>query len=166
MGENAGRRLEAHHIDEIRNGAAFIDGKSIDPKKLLAPGLPAHDPYKTRPKPSAADALYSIIMEEGIEPALRQFKALKQSKDYYVTEIQLNDLGYRLLNTKKVKEAVEIFKLNAEIYPQSANFYDSLGEAYMINGNKELAIKNYQRALELNPQNTIVLEILKKLRGQ
>jgi len=67
---------------------------------------------------------------------------------------------------KKVREAIEIFKLNVEAYQQSANVYDSLGEAYMINGDKELAIRNYQRAVELNPQNTNAIEMLKKLRVQ
>jgi cytochrome c-type biogenesis protein CcmH/NrfG len=42
--------------------------------------------------------------------------------------------------------------------------YDSLGEAYMTNGDKERAIKNYQKAVELNPQNTNAIEMLKKLR--
>jgi cytochrome c-type biogenesis protein CcmH/NrfG len=66
---------------------------------------------------------------------------------------------------KKVREAIEIFKLNVETYPASANVYDSLGEAYMLNGNKELAVKNYQRSVELSPQNTNAAEILKKLRA-
>jgi len=64
---------------------------------------------------------------------------------------------------KKVKEAIEIFKLNVEAYPQSSNVYDSLGEAYMVNGDKELAIKNYSKSVELNPKNTAAVEALKKL---
>jgi tetratricopeptide (TPR) repeat protein len=67
---------------------------------------------------------------------------------------------------KKVREAIEIFKLNVEAYPESANVYDSLGEAYIVNGDKQLAIRNYQRAVELNPQNTNAIEMLKKLRAQ
>ncbi len=60
--------------------------------------------------------------------------------------------------------AIEVFKLNAEDYQQSSNTYDSLGEAYMIDGNRELAIKNYQRSVELDPNNTNGVETLKKLR--
>ena len=67
---------------------------------------------------------------------------------------------------KKVREAIEVFKLNAETYQQSANVYDSLAEAYMIDGDKELATRNYQRAVELNPQNSNAIEMLKKLRAQ
>ncbi len=60
---------------------------------------------------------------------------------------------------------IEIFKLNGEAFPQSSNVYDSLGEAYMINGDKELAIKNYEKSVELNPQNTGGIEMLKKLKA-
>ena len=68
-----------------------------------------------------------------------------------------------LLAQKKLKEAIEILKLNVEAYPQGFNTYDSLGEAYMNNGDKELAIKNYKKSLELNPQNTNAVDMLKKL---
>ncbi|MDQ6787372.1 MAG: tetratricopeptide repeat protein [Acidobacteriota bacterium] len=153
-------------IDNVINGTALVDGKRVDTNKDYDPDAPAYDPYDPRPKQSIADALFPIIEEKGIEAALVQYRVLKQSGDYYATEIQLNDLGYRLLNAKKVKEAIEIFKLNVEAYPQSANVYDSLGEAYMIDGNKELAVKNYQKVLELNPQNANAVEMLKKLRGQ
>ena len=154
------------NIDEIKGGAAFLDGKRVDTTKPLDPEAPAYDPYDPHPKQPVADALFSIIMDKGIESALQSYRALKQSNDYYVSESQLNALGYRLLNMKKVREAIEIFKLNVEAYPQSANVYDSLGQAYMMNGDKELAIRNYQRAVELNPQNTNAIEMLKKLRSQ
>jgi cytochrome c-type biogenesis protein CcmH/NrfG len=56
-----------------------------------------------------------------------------------------------------------VLRLNVEAFPNSANAYDSLGEAYMVKGDKELAIRNYQRSLELNPQNKNAIEMLKKL---
>ena len=59
---------------------------------------------------------------------------------------------------------LKFLKLNVEDYPQSSNTYDSLGEAYMIDGNKELAIKNYQRSIELDPKNAAGIDTLKKLR--
>ncbi len=153
-------------MGEIKDGAAFLDGKRIDTKKPIDPEAPAYDPYDPRPKQPVAEALLPIITEKGIESALQSYRALKPSNDYYVSESQLNALGYRLLSMKKVREAIEIYKLNVEAYPQSANVYDSLGEAYMVNGDKELAIRNYQRAVELNPQNTNAIEMLKKLRTQ
>jgi tetratricopeptide (TPR) repeat protein len=154
------------NIFEVKNGAAFVDGKRVDTNKPYDPEAPAYDPYDPHPKRPIAEALLPIITEKGIESALQSYRALKQAHDYYVSESQLNALGYRLLNMKKVREAIEIFKLNVEADPQSANVYDSLGQAYMTNGDKELAIRNYQRAVELNPQNTNAIEMLKRLRSQ
>ena len=70
------------------------------------------------------------------------------------------------MSAKRVKDAIEVFKLNVEEHPQSWNTYDSLGEAYVIDGNTELAIKNYERSLELNPENKNGIEQLKKLKGK
>lgn len=84
-----------------------------------------------------------------MEAAIRQYRAGRESTD----ESQMNTLGYRFLQTKKLKEAIEIFKLNVEAYPKSWNVYDSLAEAYMLSGDKELAIKNYEISLKLNPGN-------------
>ena len=153
-------------INEVKNGAAFVDGKRVDTNKPYDPEAPAYDPYDPHPKRPIAEALLPIITEKGVESALQSYRALKQSDDYYASESQLNALGYRLLNKKKVREAIEIFKLNVEAYPQSANVYDSLGEAYMVSGDKELAVRNYRRAVELNPQNANAVEMLKKLGAQ
>ena len=76
----------------------------------------------------------------------------------------MNILGYQQLQSGKTKEAIELFKLNVMAYPESANTYDSLGEAYMINGDKELAIQNYNKSLKLNPDNKNAIEMLKRLK--
>ena len=119
------------------------------------------------PKKSIADAISQTITVTGIDAAIKQYRDLKdkQSATYYLSEGEMNTLGYALLGMKKIGEAIAIFKLNVEAYPQSFNVYDSLGEAYMINGDKELAIKNYQKSVELNPQNTGGIEMLKKLQA-
>jgi tetratricopeptide (TPR) repeat protein len=64
-----------------------------------------------------------------------------------------------------VNKAIEGFKLNVEAYPQSANVYDSLGEAYLLRGDKEKAIENYQKSLNLDPKSENAKEVLKKLKG-
>ena len=67
---------------------------------------------------------------------------------------------------ERLEDAIEIFKLNAEAYPESSNVYDSLGEAYMMNGNTDMAIANYEKSLELNPDNTNAVEKLKELKNE
>jgi tetratricopeptide (TPR) repeat protein len=73
-------------------------------------------------------------------------------------------LGYRLLNDKKEKEAIEIFRLNTIAFPQSSNTFDSLGEAYYHAGDIPTAIKCYEKALDLDPTNLSSINMLKKLR--
>ena len=58
------------------------------------------------------------------------------------------------------------FEKNVQEYPQSSNVYDSLGEAYMKVGQKDLAIQNYEKSLQLNPKNNNAVEQLKKLKGE
>lgn len=77
----------------------------------------------------------------------------------------LNSLGYGLIEQQNLPEALAIFKLNTELFPNDANTYDSLAEAYMKAGDKELAIANYEKTLKLDPQNTNAAEKLKELKG-
>ena len=111
--------------------------------------------------------LLKEILAKGAETALGDYREWRKGRPAgeLIDEGPMNGLGYQLLyGMKRVKDAIEVFKLNVEDYPESFNVYDSLGEAYAVNGDKELAIKNYQRSIELNPNNTGGIEALKKLR--
>jgi tetratricopeptide (TPR) repeat protein len=121
-------------------------------------------PYQP-PKQSIAETLHKTILEKNVNDAIKQYRELKKTKldSYNFRETELNTLGYQLIAKGKIKEAIEILKLNVEAYPDAFNTYDSLGEAYMINDDKELAIQNYKKSLELNPKNTGAVEALKKL---
>ena len=123
------------------------------------------DWFKNVRQQSIAQPLARTIREQNIEAAVKQYYDLKKNQPatYDFAEDELNTFGYVLLAQKKVKEAIEILKLNVEAYPQGFNTYDSLGEAYMIDGQRDLAIKNYKKSLELNPQNTNAVDMLKKL---
>lgn len=89
--------------------------------------------------------------------------AVYQPSEEEDIEYDLNDSGYKLLNQGKFQEAKAVFQLNVKLYPESWNVYDSLGEAFMKNGEKDLAIKNYQHSLQLNPDNENAKEMLKRL---
>jgi len=116
----------------------------------------AYEPYNSPAKMLLAD----VIARGAV--ALSEYRQQKKS----LNQAQVNRLGYWLLNKKKIDEAIEVFKMNVEDYPDSANAYDSLGEAYMAKGDKERAIQNYQKSIELNPSNTNGIEKLKSLREQ
>jgi predicted negative regulator of RcsB-dependent stress response/uncharacterized membrane protein len=114
---------------------------------------------------SIAETLSATIASGGIDSAVKQYHDLKavESSTYNFDEDELNNLGYVLIRTKKFKEAIRILQLNVEAYPQSGNVYDSLGEAYADDGNKPLAIANYQQSLQLNPKNGGAVVMLRKL---
>ena len=116
---------------------------------------------------SIAETLSATISSTGMDQAIQQYHDLKASQPatYDFEESELNNLGYQLLRAKKLKDAIRIFQLNVEAYPRSSNVYDSLGEAYMDDGNKPLAIANYQKSLDLNPNNHGGALMLQKLRA-
>jgi len=115
-----------------------------------------------------SELLLKIIDERGIDAAVSEYRRLKTQGfgTFYTNEVDTNTLGYRLLRRKKTTEAIEILKLNVEAYPASANAYDSLGEAYLANGDTEHAIQNYEKSLSLDPTNGNAAAALKKLKGQ
>lgn len=115
--------------------------------------------------PPAIRALQTELRKRGFDQALAVAKqAKKKDASYQLPEDDVNAWGYTLVKQQKLREALEVFKLNVNLYPQSANTYDSLAEIYGELGNKELATKNYKRALALNPKNTAAAEYLKKAR--
>jgi len=120
----------------------------------------AYDPRK-----SIAETLSATIVSGGADAAAKQYQELKTlaPTSYNFDEDELNTLGYELIRANKLKDAIRILQLNAEAYPRSSNVYDSLGEAYMDDGNKALAVANYQRSLQLNPKNGNAVVMLQKL---
>ncbi len=117
------------------------------------------------PRKSIADVFAGEIESKGIAGALAGIPAMKALKtEYYLSEEEINRLGYQSLQQKKRKEAIEIFKLNVAEFPKSWNVYDSLGEAYLDDGQTALAIDNYEKSVVLNPRNTAGAEIVKKLK--
>ena len=127
-----------------------LKGEEIYPEKINAPK-------------SLALSLNNYIEEKGIKASLEWWEQMKDSENYNHNEQEINALGYEYLQAKKVNISIQIFNLNVIAFPDSWNAYDSLGEAFMLDGNKEMAIKNYKKSVVLNPKNTYGLEALKKL---
>ena len=117
-------------------------------------------------KESAAYRIEQEINSRGIKAGLKRFREIRSNPKniLYFDEREFNAIGYRLMGSRRIKEAIEIFKLNVELYPDSANVYDSLGEVYMNNGDIKNAIKNYKKSLELNPENDNAKDMLKRLQ--
>jgi CubicO group peptidase (beta-lactamase class C family) len=116
------------------------------------------------PKQSGAEKLHKAIHDSGIQAALKVYNALKDGNEYDFGESELNTLGYQLLyGDKRVSDAVAVFKLNTTAYPGSSNAFDSLGEAYRSNGERNLAISSYKTAVKLDPANGHAVAMLREL---
>ncbi|GAB3798947.1 hypothetical protein GCM10028819_21160 [Spirosoma humi] len=117
------------------------------------PDIPASDPITS---------LRLQLQKRGFEQAIPVANELK-TRNLRPNEGELNEWAYRLMSSGQTKEALELFKLNVDLYPESWNVYDSLAEGYERLNNSELAIKNYKRSLALYPDNTNATEHLKRL---
>ena len=150
--------------EELKKGERYQSIVSLFPYETFAAKQ-----YKAE---RAVGLLYERALRNGVEGdegAIALYNEMKTG-DYKiyqldVGEIQLNALGYRLLGNNKTKEAIDIFKHMVSEYPNSANAYDSLGEAYITAGEKELAIKNYEKSLELDPKNDNAKKMLEELKN-
>mgnify|MGYP003637065839 CR=1 FL=1 len=102
-----------------------------------------------------------------VDDGIEYYKQLKKNyPDTYnfSEEGELNRLGYKLIEKNQIEDAIKIFKLLVSEFPNSANPYDSLGEAYYLNGNNSMALQNYNKVLELNPNNTNAKKMIKKIK--
>jgi len=159
-----------HFLDAYLKQSA--DGKAFLAKSPLENGYPANEiiiQRKTgfRPLPSlgafqnALDARHRRLADA---PAMLA-DVRSSDAEYALDEMEVNAWGYRLMAAKQFADAIGVFRINVTMYPKSSNVYDSLGEAFLNNGDRALAIENYQRSLDLDPSNTNAVEALKKLRG-
>lgn len=114
------------------------------------------------PLPDIAGRVKTILQAQGVDAAFQEFKRLSTTSNsgVYFGEWEVNEVGYLFLNHSKLDEALAVFDYNAQRHPQSANAHDSLAEAYLKVGKKDLAIKHYRWSLELNPGNNNARKML------
>jgi CubicO group peptidase (beta-lactamase class C family) len=143
--------LGQYHQKITNSIISILNGQPVDP-----------------PKRSIAETLYKIAVEKNVASAVAEYRKLKaaNSPTFDFSETELNTLGYQLLGMKRTKDAIEIFKLNVEMFPKSGNPYDTLGEAYLADNQKDLALANYKKAVELDPTNANALQIVNRLEGK
>jgi hypothetical protein len=161
--------LDANPLDDIANTkkivAVIYGGKVFDRAALDA--MLANIETLAARKP-ISQTMLTTIQQKGVEAAVAQYHRLKatQPRIYDFGENELITLGYRLIRMKKYSDAIVIFKLSVATYPKSYNTYDSLADAYVANGDNQLAIQNYKKALALNPNDRNAIEMMKTLNPQ
>lgn len=116
-------------------------------------------------KASLAQHMLKIMTNNDAELAKKEYLNLKENSldEYFINEGEFNSLAYTFLNQNRIKEAIEFLKISVNIFPESANLYDSLGEMCLADGDKKSAIENYKRSVELNPSNIRGKKVLENL---
>ncbi|MCR5890112.1 serine hydrolase [Hymenobacter sp. J193] len=113
--------------------------------------------------PPTLRALHRTLRQRGFANLEEEVKkARRKDAAYALPEDAVNAWGYSLVEQDKLTDALAVFRLNARLYPTSANTYDSLAETYAALGNKKLATQHYTRALALNPNNRTAAAYLKQ----
>lgn len=119
------------------------------------------------PKLAISETIGEVVMNKGANAAIEQYKKLKSNKpdEYDFAENQLNRLGYQLMQLDRVHEAIEIFRLNKEEFPQSANTYDSFGDALLASGDTTQSIINFKKALAMDSTFSATKEKIKDIEA-
>jgi thiol-disulfide isomerase/thioredoxin len=123
-----------------------------------------HKPYEPSYK---SFAVIKSWLEKGIlsDKNISARGLAEQLTGKVIRESELNACGYVLLAQGKTLEAITVFRINVNLFPSSANCFDSLGEAFAISGQKEKSIQAYEQAQVLDPKNENVKAQLMKLKG-
>lgn len=108
------------------------------------------------------------IVKNGYASGKKRLKHLAKKFGFneVLPEQTLARMGYVLLNQELFKEAICLFRITAEFFPDSYLSYENLGEGYLLNGQKDLAIINLEKSLELKPENNYVKDLLLKLKSK
>jgi glyoxylase-like metal-dependent hydrolase (beta-lactamase superfamily II) len=186
----SGFEARVKYVETIWNGIgdAVTAGGTLDdmmtryrldtafPHLAESPGFNARNNYGTimeiwsvrSGQQSAATVVYDLIDQGADEAEVRQVVAQRDagSSDYYFMEAQFNAQGYRFLQHEKVAEATAMFRINVDLYPESWNVYDSLGEALLAAGDQEEAIAMYEKSLQINPENENGKQMLERIRSE
>jgi imidazolonepropionase-like amidohydrolase/predicted negative regulator of RcsB-dependent stress response len=141
--------------DLLDSRQAAYAAEAAELKKAIDTDIAAADKFERDNDPlsvMSGEALRELIVNQGY-PAFAKTLERAWNEDrqsFLVKEAAINQLGYALISAKHLDEAVAVLKWNTEHYPQSANTWDSLGEAYADSGDMNAAVTNYRKALEVN----------------
>ncbi|WP_081739890.1 serine hydrolase [Paenibacillus sp. JCM 10914] len=109
-------------------------------------------PYIRR---SLAHHLSQVTLAAGVDAAIQEYAEIQQScpERFLVLEGEFNAGAYTLMGRGSLQEGIRVLQLSVQLFPESSNLHDSLGEMYRLAGERELALKHYQRSVELDSEH-------------
>ena len=158
--------LDNNPLKDIHNtrsiNTVIYNGKICDIDKMLL------EVKMFAKKESFVDTLLHVAVKKDVTAAIDLYYELKRnhSNQYIFKQREIATLAFELVQNEKLKDAIEILKLGITIYPESAIAYQALGMGYYLDGQEEMAVLNFQRVLELEPNNNHAKEILMRLKNE
>lgn len=111
-------------------------------------------PSPVKVKTSAGEMLVSLTLKNSIKSARKEFDRVKKDTlNYDLSEIEFRKAGYEFIGSRSYPEAIAILEMGIELYPESSMLFAELGEAYLMQGNKEKSLESWKRAAALDPDN-------------
>ena len=119
---------------------------------------------------SIGEVISEAAANAGSSVGLAKFKELRAQyyggQQYDFSEVALLGIARRALDTKKPNDAMAYLQANLEYYPKSSRTYQAMAQVKVTTGDKAGAIRDLEKALELNPNNTPARNQLQQLKGQ
>jgi len=155
--------LDANPLENVgnvtRRAGVMVRGRWL-PEREMAQRL---GQYRAAMKQQ--NAIMAAVAKAGSEGRLDEaVRMYRRANGQLMDEETINELGCEYMSRRDYPAAISVFRFGTTLFPSSWNAYDSLGEAYMMQGDRERAIRNYEKSLDLNASNTGASEALKKLR--
>ncbi len=147
------------HYNKGKNWTkSLMDGSTLRAKEASQQALPNYQDFTF------------VLQESGIQEAIKLYEyTAHQDSDYAQKDLfsasYLNAYAYKLKRLGLIKQSILSLEFAVSVFNANANLYDSLGEMYLLDGQKEKAIHNYRQSLKLNPENENARQIIEKLKG-
>jgi CubicO group peptidase (beta-lactamase class C family) len=164
-----------HYFGSLEDGNGIVvmtNGSDMKLVEEIFCSIASLNQWKNFPLEPIKESIALTIKKESeknIDKGIELYKKLKKTQptEYnFSNEGELNNLGYEFLHDNKIDSAIKIFSLNINEFPNSANVYDSRGEAYFNKKEYALSKKDYQKVLEIEPTNQNAKEMLLKIEKE
>lgn len=151
-------------LQQDKNAARFLENDPRD--NGLANSLITLETKPAKKKEYTIQDFNDLAAGQDYENLPKLYKAvIKEYPLFEIPEGHLNTLGLQLVfNPGTSSKGINVFLFAAELYPNSANLYDSLAEGYLFIGDKEKALASFEKSLQLDPHNQNAINRLEQLR--
>lgn len=155
---------------------AFLNHHGADTDELFtgfsdvssSPIFGTYREKRATPAPASEEEFFAIIMGQGVDAGIAIYDSTKASfPDYTMMEYRsFRDLGWGMLRDGRLEEAIKLFEVLVDAYPDNPDSYRRLGEAHMESGNNEEALVHLRKALALDSEFGAVIQMINRLEQE